>query len=66
MLDKGWQRAFDDPIPIPGGRHLITLHAAATYATRLPKNAAESEKLAAAIERCRRLCMRAKSPESKS
>jgi hypothetical protein len=24
MADKGWQRAFDDPIPLPRGRQLIT------------------------------------------
>src|SRR5438552_19068256 len=50
MLDKGWQRAFNDPIPIPGGRHLITLHDAATYATRLPKNEADAPEWQAAVE----------------
>ncbi|MES5485955.1 hypothetical protein QMZ05_24645 [Bradyrhizobium sp. INPA03-11B] len=34
---KGWSRAFDDPIELPDGRVLITLHDAATYITRLPK-----------------------------
>jgi hypothetical protein len=25
MADKGWQRVFDDPIPLPDGRTLVTL-----------------------------------------
>src|SRR5437879_5264983 len=42
--DRGWQRAFDDPIQLPDGRTLVTLHDAATYITRLPKKeAAELE-----------------------
>jgi hypothetical protein len=32
-----WQRAFDDPIPLPNGRKLISLHDAANYITKLPK-----------------------------
>lgn len=34
---KGWSRVFDDPIELPDGRVLITLHDAATYITTLPK-----------------------------
>jgi hypothetical protein len=34
---SGWKRAFDDPIPLPSGRKLVTLLDAATYATKLPK-----------------------------
>jgi endonuclease YncB( thermonuclease family) len=37
MNERGWQRAFDDPIPLPDGGKLITLHDAATYITKLPK-----------------------------
>jgi hypothetical protein len=37
MADKGWQREFDDPIPLPGGRKLVTLRDAAEYITALPK-----------------------------
>jgi hypothetical protein len=25
MPEKGWQRRFDDPIPLPNGRELVTL-----------------------------------------
>jgi hypothetical protein len=37
MSDRGWRRAFDDPIPIPGGRKLVTLRDAGRYITALPK-----------------------------
>jgi hypothetical protein len=37
MPDKGWSRAFDDPIPLPRGRQLVTLEDAGTYITKLPK-----------------------------
>jgi hypothetical protein len=32
-----WKRAFDEPIPLPGGRQLITLQDAANYIMKLPK-----------------------------
>ena len=32
-----WLRAFDDPITLPDGRVLRTLHDAGHYATALPK-----------------------------
>jgi hypothetical protein len=35
---RGWDRTFDDPIPLPGGGELITLRHAATYITKLPKS----------------------------
>ncbi len=44
--DKGWQRRFDEPIPLPSGRQLVTLKDAATYITKLPK----AEEWQAAIE----------------
>jgi hypothetical protein len=37
MTAKGWKRPFDDPIPLPDGRTLITLMDAADYITSLPK-----------------------------
>jgi len=33
----GWKRPFDDPIPLSGGRQLVTLEDAAAYITELPK-----------------------------
>jgi hypothetical protein len=33
----GWSRKFDDPIPLPRGRQLVTLKDAGTYITKLPK-----------------------------
>jgi hypothetical protein len=33
----GWKRPFDDPIPLPRGRQLVTLEDAATYIMKLPK-----------------------------
>jgi hypothetical protein len=35
--DRGWKRAFDDPIPLPRGRQLVTQEDAGTYITKLPK-----------------------------
>lgn len=32
-----WQRRFDEPIPLPRGRQLVTLRDAGTYITKLPK-----------------------------
>jgi hypothetical protein len=36
MTEKGWHRAFDDPIPLPGGGELRILHDAGNYITKLP------------------------------
>jgi len=35
--DKGWRRRFDDPIPLPRGRKLVTLQDAAGFIMKLPK-----------------------------
>jgi hypothetical protein len=35
MPDKNWRRRFDDPIPLPRGRQLITLEDAGNYILRL-------------------------------
>jgi hypothetical protein len=37
MADKGWSREFDDPIPLPRGRLLVTLRDAASFIMKLPK-----------------------------
>jgi hypothetical protein len=37
LPDKGWQRPFDEPIPLPKGRQLVTLKDAARYIQKLPK-----------------------------
>ena len=34
---QGWKRPFDDPIPLPRGRHLVTLKDAAEYIQKLPE-----------------------------
>jgi hypothetical protein len=33
-----WQRRFDDLIPLPRGRQLVTLQDAGNYITKLPKS----------------------------
>jgi hypothetical protein len=37
VADPGWKRAFDDPIPLPRGRHLVTLEDAGRSTMRLPE-----------------------------
>ena len=32
-----WSDRFEDPIPLPNGRQLVTLRDAATYIQKLPK-----------------------------
>jgi len=48
--DKGWQRRFDDPIPLPGGRQLVTLQDAGDYITKLSKAEHETAEWQTAIE----------------
>jgi hypothetical protein len=36
MVDPGWKRPFEDPIPLPRGRHLVTLEDAGNC-TRKPR-----------------------------
>jgi hypothetical protein len=46
-----WRGArFDDPIALPGGRTLLTLHNAATHITGLPKKESALPEWQAAIE----------------
>ncbi|MFB9262930.1 hypothetical protein ACFFWD_07050 [Bradyrhizobium erythrophlei] len=49
MVQKGWRRKFDDPIELPDGRVLVTLHDAATYITELPKKESAAPEWQAAI-----------------
>jgi hypothetical protein len=37
LTDRGWNRQFDDPIPLPDGRQFATLKDAGTYIMSLPK-----------------------------
>ena len=37
MAAKGWIKPFDDPIPLPRGRQVVTLKDAADYVMKLPK-----------------------------
>ena len=46
----GWQRPFDDPIPLPDGRQLVTLKDVGTYITKLPKAEHEAPDWQAATE----------------
>jgi len=50
MADNGWQRKFEDPIPLPDGRRLVTLRDAADYITSLPKKESDLPEWQAAIE----------------
>jgi hypothetical protein len=50
MADSGWKRPFDDPIPLPRGRQLVTLEEAGRYITKLPKAEHEAEEWQAAME----------------
>ena len=50
MADRGWQRPFDEPIPLPRGRQLVTLEDAGRYITKLPKAEHEAAEWRAAME----------------
>jgi hypothetical protein len=50
MAVNSWKRDFEDPIPLPRGRQIVTLHDAATYITRLPKAERDAPEWQAAIE----------------
>ncbi len=49
MADRGWKRGFDEPIPLPRSRHLVTLEDAGNYITRLPKAEHEAKEWQAAM-----------------
>ena len=44
-----WSRRFDDPIPLPRGRQLVTLKDAADYIMKLPKAGPNHERWQTAI-----------------
>jgi hypothetical protein len=50
MADRGWKRRFDEPIPLPRGRQLVTLQDAGTYITKLPKSEHMAAEWQAAME----------------
>jgi hypothetical protein len=45
-----WRRPFDDPIPLPRSRQLVTLEDAGNYITKLPKAEHEVAEWQAAME----------------
>jgi hypothetical protein len=49
-VGRGWKRVFDDPIPLPRGRYLVTLEDAGNYITKLPKTEHEAAEWQAAME----------------
>jgi len=49
-LPQGWKRPFDDPIPLPRGRQLVTLKDAANYIQKLPKAEQDLDEWQAAVE----------------
>ena len=50
MADRGWKRSFDEPIPLPRGRALVTLKDAGNYITKLPKAEHEAREWQAAAQ----------------
>jgi hypothetical protein len=46
---SGWKRLFDDPIPLPRGRELVTKDAG-TFITKLPKAEHEAPEWQAAMQ----------------
>ena len=50
VADRGWKRPFEDPIPLPRGRQLVTLEDAGKYITKLPKAEHQAAEWQAAME----------------
>jgi hypothetical protein len=50
MANSGSQRKFEDPIPLPNGRQLVTLKDIADYITKLPKKESDLPEWQTAIE----------------
>jgi hypothetical protein len=50
ISDRGWKRSFDDPIPLPRGRQLVTLQDAGSYITKLPRSEHTAPEWQAAME----------------
>jgi hypothetical protein len=49
-MTADWSRKFDEPIPLPKGRQLVTLKDAGAYITKLPKAVHEAKEWQAAME----------------
>jgi hypothetical protein len=49
-MKADWPREFDEPIPLPKGRQLVTLRDAGDYITKLPKAEHTAPKWQAAME----------------
>ena len=47
---QGWKRPFDEPIPLPRSRQLVTLKDAANYIQKLPKAEQDLGEWQAAVE----------------
>jgi hypothetical protein len=47
---SGWKRRFEEPIPLPRGRQLVTLEDAGNYITKLPKAEHEAQEWQAGME----------------
>jgi hypothetical protein len=47
---RGWNRPFDEPIPLPKNKQLVTLRDAALYITKLPKAEHDADEWQAAME----------------
>jgi hypothetical protein len=56
-----WSITFEDPIPLPSGRMLVTLKDAADYITKLPKKESDLPEWQTAIEALM-LCSRGGDP----
>jgi hypothetical protein len=50
MRNSGGSRQFDEPIPLPKGKPLVTLRDAAPYITKLPKAEHDAPEWQAAME----------------
>jgi hypothetical protein len=50
VAERGWKRRFEEPIPLPRGRQLVTLEDAGTYITKLPKTEHGAREWQAAME----------------
>jgi hypothetical protein len=48
--DRGWKRPFDEPIPLPRSRELVTLEDAGNYITKLPRIEHEAPEWQAATQ----------------
>jgi hypothetical protein len=50
VANRGWKRRFDEPIPLPRGRYLVTLEDAGKYIAKLPKAVHMAPEWQAAME----------------